>query len=128
MIVSYTCMCVAIGAATWSPEREKTARLVGGPDGSAGRLEIFTNGFWRSFCDYGWDSADADVVCRGLGYDGVVVAADRISFGPGGGQIAGSNMACSGSEKNISQCSYNDNLFDCTHLKNDIGVVCLKGN
>ena len=115
---------MAIDAANKSPKRVGTVRLVGGPDGSAGRLEMFTDGFWRSVCDHGWDSADASVVCRELDYSGVLVPADRISFSPGGGEIAGSHMACNGTENLLSECSYSTDASSCTHNNNDVAVVC----
>ena len=123
--VIYTCTThFAVDAANKSPDRVGTVRLVGGPDGSAGILEMFIDDFWRSVCDLGWDSSDAAVVCRELGYPGVLVPADRISFSPGGGEIAGSYMACSGTEDLLSECSYSTNVSSCKHSTNDVAVVC----
>ena len=44
-------------------------RLVGGRGVLEGRVEVCKSGSWGRVCDYGWNSYDAGVLCRQLGYD-----------------------------------------------------------
>ena len=42
--------------------------LRGGSSAREGRVEICVEGRWGTVCDYSWNSRDASVVCRQLGY------------------------------------------------------------
>ena len=44
-------------------------RLVGGTSNAEGRVEICLRGNWGTVCDRMWNSSEARVVCRQLGFD-----------------------------------------------------------
>ncbi|XP_028407342.1 deleted in malignant brain tumors 1 protein-like [Dendronephthya gigantea] len=91
-----------------------------------GRVEVFYYGYWGTICDYRWDLNDARVVCRQLGYPDVVRTLQRSEVPDGSGQIWLSEIACTGSEQNISSCSHDGwGNHRCSHRK-DAGVECSK--
>ena len=67
---------------------------------------------------------DAAVVCRQLGFTGVERIAVEGEFGPGTGSILLDEVACTGSEQQLENCSANEwRETNCVHSE-DTGVVC----
>ena len=55
-----------------------TLRIIDGRFSNEGRVEICINGVWGTVCDDYWDSNDARVVCRQLGYN---VSTGKVDLG-----------------------------------------------
>ena len=100
-------------------------RLVGGATAQEGRVEFCNNDTWGTVCDDSWDMTDAIVVCRQLGFSVTEVVAFRnAAFGQGTGPILLDNVACSGSESRLADCSHNGiGINNCGHSE-DAGVIC----
>ena len=105
-------------------------RLQGPLSGNGtGRVEIFYRGQWGSICDKGWDMNEAKVVCRELGYGYAVRVLKRGEVPVGVGKIWLDDVACSGSEKNVSSCSHGEWGSHRCNQSEVVGVECsLEGN
>ena len=110
---------------TTSNDTEGSVRLVGGNTLLEGRVEVFLLGQWGTVCDYYWDLADATVVCRQLGYPRAVEAPRSAAFGAGSGPSWYSRVDCTGTERNLTECSKSNSNFGsaCPHSQ-DAGAVC----
>ncbi|XP_072030540.1 uncharacterized protein [Amphiura filiformis] len=101
-------------------------RLVGSSDPNQGRVEVFHDNEWGTVCDDSWDTNDATVVCRHLGFlYGDAHAVPQAQFGQGIGQIWLDNVECLGSEDNLLGCRHNEwGVHNCGHSE-DAGAMCL---
>ena len=96
---------------------------MGGGSSLEGRVEVYVNGAWGTVCDDNWDIDDATVVCQQLGYESALSARTGAYFGQGSGDIVLDDVACTGLETNIGQCSASTTSPNCGHGE-DAGVVC----
>uniref|UniRef100_A0A8C0HUM8 Soluble scavenger receptor cysteine-rich domain-containing protein SSC5D n=1 Tax=Balaenoptera musculus TaxID=9771 RepID=A0A8C0HUM8_BALMU len=90
-----------------------------------GRVEVFAGGRWGTVCDDSWDTKGAAVVCRQLGFAYAVRAAKRAEFGEGHTlPILLDDVRCTGSERNLLECTHAGlGSHNCDHQE-DAGVVC----
>ncbi|XP_046303083.1 neurotrypsin isoform X2 [Marmota monax] len=99
-------------------------RLAGGRSLHEGRVELYRAGQWGTICDDQWDNADAEVVCRQLGFSGVAKAWTQAYFGEGSGPIMLDEVRCTGNELSIEQCPKSSwGEHNCGH-REDAGVSC----
>jgi len=101
-------------------------RLVGGSSYNEGRVEVNYNGEWGTVCDDGWNTIDADVVCRQLGFGRIYFS--KIYFGQGSGPIWLNHVLCIGNESTLASCSHLGVGItrSCGHHE-DVGVRCYGG-
>lgn len=100
-------------------------RLVGTLDGTRGRLEIYRDGSdWGTVCDDRFGEIDATVVCRQLEYSGGTARYEVYLTASSNTSIYMDEVACSGSETSLSDCSFDGwGVHDCEHSE-DVGVDC----
>ncbi|XP_038068377.1 deleted in malignant brain tumors 1 protein-like isoform X4 [Patiria miniata] len=97
-------------------------RLVGGATSSEGRVEVLIGGVWGTVCDDSWGLSDAMVVCRQLDLGEALSAPVSAQFGQGSGPIVMDDVGCTGSETQLSSCSFTQD-HNCGHNE-DAGVIC----
>jgi len=127
------------------PAEEGTVRLVGGPSPAVGRLEVYHSGEWGTVCDQAFDGAEADVVCKQLGYGfGLAFGSYQAWLDAGGYQttlrdykygndpsrkIWMSELECKGSEARLANCNFHGFgqfwgvIDDCNH-QGDVWIEC----
>ena len=120
-----TCLHIPIDVMRNDTVVEGSVRLVGGATPLEGRVEVFLRGHWGTVCDSNWDFGDAIVVCRQLGNLQAVEALRNAVFGAGSGPSWYSGMHCTGTERNLTECSksISDTGSACSHIRY-AGAVC----
>ena len=63
---------------------------------------------WWTVCSKGWSYNEALVVCRQLGYPTAVENGLGASFEPGNGRVLMENVACTGHESHLGECSFRE--------------------
>ena len=120
-------------------------RLVGSIFTSQGTVEICYENIWGSVCSTSWDSNEASVVCKQLGYDGnneimkantykiffflnigTSVAYSNAYFGQSVSPILLTGLSCTGNETSLVSCPRSltpIGYTGCVHSQ-DAGVSC----
>ncbi|XP_052829164.1 deleted in malignant brain tumors 1 protein isoform X2 [Octopus bimaculoides] len=103
-------------------------RLAGGR-GDFGRVEVYIDGEWGTFCSTFWDTREATVMCRQLGY-----SSGEISTTPlhdrGTGPIWNNLFRCTGAESHMHECAHSGwkkvspQHYTCSAHKRDISIRC----
>ncbi|XP_069137580.1 scavenger receptor cysteine-rich type 1 protein M130-like [Argopecten irradians] len=100
-------------------------RLVGSLHGRKwdGRVEVYHDGVWGSICSDGFDTRDAQVVCRMIGSPARSVRVEH-HYSVGTGRIWMDNLQCQGSETDLASCRFNGwGVHNCQHSQ-DVAVSC----
>ena len=122
--VSYHCKNISTEKQCMHYVPTVPVRLAGTNSHNYGRVEVYYNGEWGTVCDDGWDTADATVVCRQLGFYSTVIAYRSTRYGQGTGPIWLSRLSCFGNESSLFECGQlNVGTKNCSH-SNDASVQC----
>ncbi|XP_022098581.1 scavenger receptor cysteine-rich domain superfamily protein-like [Acanthaster planci] len=122
----YSCSSGKLAGVTCSPYRVPNPnadkiRLIAGILPHDGAVQLYKNSIWQAVCPSRWDNRDAVVACRHLGYHGAVHNNAFNTEGP----FYMDNVACQGSEVNLTSCSHSV-LTPGARCEGDIqaGVTC----
>ena len=97
-------------------------RVGGEINATQGLVQVYHNKAWGWICNQLWDDTDANVVCKGLGYENATLLysnpVDK------GGMIWMNHVQCDGSERSLVSCTHNG-WKDHSCAKGQLaGVVC----
>ncbi|KAM6973075.1 HHIP-like protein 1 [Aplochiton taeniatus] len=102
-------------------------RLVGDEMGRSdrGRVEIYAKEEWGTVCDDMWNTKNAAVVCRQLGFRYALKASKQSEFGEGKNlRILLDDVQCEGMEATLLDCKHTGvGTHNCAHYE-DAGVIC----
>jgi len=123
-IYERTHRCCGADIAYVSCLAEGAVALSGGESPREGRLEVYHDGSWGTVCDDRFNDAAARVVCFSLGFGYVGRETNIDKYGVGVGTIWLDDVECSGTERDISECSHRWGDHNCAHNE-DVAVSCV---
>ena len=117
-------MMILVIILLYSTDPSLIVRLAGGRTLNEGRVEVLSDGAWGTVCDDNFGMTEAYVVCRQLGYSGVLYQYHGAYFGAGEASqdIVLDDLQCEGDELSICDCEHAD-THNCGHQE-DVSVIC----